>query len=157
MLRRLPAIGALALCGCATLFTLSPDRIEGALSAGQSLPRVYSGTIADGYAVTHDRSGQAGFFCLLDLPLSIAADTVVLPWTLVQQIRHGSYRPRCIPEAQEEKRRLFRLDREAALGLCREQRARGFDDCKSMIAADGTVLISLEPPDPLCPERAPGK
>jgi uncharacterized protein YceK len=92
--------------GCATIFSLSPDRVEGELyeshDSPKSFPRVYSGTLGDGYCVTHDQSGQIGFFCLLDLPLSLAADTVLLPYTAYQQIHHGNYHARCIPKEHEE-------------------------------------------------------
>jgi len=124
--------------GCATVFALSPDRVEGGLyespDSPKSFPRVYSGTIGDGYCLTHDRSGQIGFWCLLDLPLSLAADTVVLPFTAYQQVRHGNYHARCIPEQREQTCKVRKQAVESAIESCRNQHEPRSKTCRSMIA-----------------------
>jgi uncharacterized protein YceK len=130
--------------GCATIFSLSPDRIEGDMyeswDSPKSFPRIYSGTIGDGYCVTHDRSGQIGFFCLLDLPLSLAADTIVLPYTAYQQIRQGNYHARCIPKEHDAACLQRKQQVESMIELCRKQ-PRDSERCRSVIADDGTVLL----------------
>ncbi|MBN50779.1 MAG: hypothetical protein CMN85_14695 [Spongiibacteraceae bacterium] len=59
----------------------------------KSIPRIYSGTILDFYVVGKDlpRGGQIGAFLFWDIPLSLVADTVILPYTLYTQIRYGSH------------------------------------------------------------------
>ena len=140
--------------GCATVFALSPDRVEGGLyespDSPKSFPRVYSGTIGDGYCLTHDRSGQIGFWCLLDLPLSLAADTVVLPFTAYQQVRHGNYHARCIPEQREQTCKVRKQAVESAIESCRNQHEPRSKTCRSMIADDATVLEPLGTCEP-CP------
>jgi len=71
-------------CSCATAYTLSTDRIEADMardkSMPQSLPRIYGGTLIDGWClgqVTRGGAdiGQSVFLCLLDMPLSLVGDT----------------------------------------------------------------------------------
>ena len=38
----------------------------------------------------HETNNIEGF-CLIDVPLSIAADTLMLPLTIYEQIKYGSY------------------------------------------------------------------
>jgi len=136
---------------------LSPDRVEGGLyeshDSPKSFPRIYSGTIGDGYCVTHDPSGQIGFFCLLDLPLSLAADTVVLPYTAYQQVHYGNYHPRCIPKEREESCMRRKQQVEGQIEWCRKQ-GRDSKGCRSMIADDGTVLVPPSTCEP-CPPAEP--
>jgi len=58
------------------------------------LPRIYSGTVFDFscflHPEMHDTQGIGGF-CLIDVPFSIIADTVILPLTIYEQIKYGSY------------------------------------------------------------------
>ena len=58
------------------------------------LPRIYSGTVFDFrcllYPKMHDTQGIGGF-CLVDVPFSILADTVILPLTVYEQVKYGSY------------------------------------------------------------------
>jgi uncharacterized protein YceK len=119
------ALAALALScgGCATVYTLSSDRVEGTMQEDRSLPRsfprVYSGVLGDGWCVAHSPSAQPGFFCLLDVPLSLALDTVVLPYTAYQQIRFGNFHPRLV--ASEHAAALQRTEyaRSHLRGYCR--------------------------------------
>lgn len=58
----------------------------------QSIPRIYSGLAFD-FCVLHappDPSGVLVPFVLLDLPLSGVLDTVVLPYTIYQQVVDGN-------------------------------------------------------------------
>jgi uncharacterized protein YceK len=38
----------------------------------------------------HDTQGLGGF-CLVDVPFSLIADTVILPLSIYDQIKYGSY------------------------------------------------------------------
>ncbi len=38
----------------------------------------------------HETQGIGGF-CLVDVPFSLVADTVILPLTIYEQIKYGSY------------------------------------------------------------------
>ena len=88
------------MMGCATLATLAfPGRIEEEMynkpNQLQSLPRVYSGTIADAYCVS--QFAEPILLCLIDLPLSIAADTLTRAigralWMAETAGGHASYR-----------------------------------------------------------------
>ena len=78
---------ALHVAGCGTtLSRVYPD---------PDLPRVYSGTALDISGLSAD---NLGFFLLIDLPLSITADTVLLPLTVPEHFFSGQnkilpYRP----------------------------------------------------------------
>ena len=117
----------------------------------QSWPRLFSGVTGDGYCLGKDRSGQIWWLCLLDLPFSLATDVVVSPYTAYQQIARGNYHARCVAQQREEIRAQNRRQLEAALELCRKDRARGIYNCPSMIARDGAVLVGLDGGPP-CPE-----
>ncbi len=58
------------------------------------LPQVYSGTLFDLRCVftpsMHDTEGL-GPLCFIDVPFSLIADTVILPLTIFDQIKYGSY------------------------------------------------------------------
>jgi hypothetical protein len=151
----LVCLAGFAHFACATVYTLSPDRVEGNMceirDGPKSWPRIFSGVLADGYCIGHDQSFQAGFFCLVDVPLSFVGDVLVSPYTAYQQIAHGNYRARPVNEISREIRRRNRESIEAALELCRKDQERGIYNCPSMIAPDGTVLVPLEG-GPSCPE-----
>jgi len=148
------AVLAASGSGCATIFTLSADRVEGEMYESphdpRSFPRLFSGVAADGWCLTEPRN-QVFLLCLLDLPLSLAADIVVSPYKGYQQVRQGNYRPRCVPEQREEIRERYRKQMQAALDLCRDDAARGIHNCGSMIAPDGTLLVDVSGGPP-CPE-----
>ena len=111
---------------------------------------MFSGVAADGWCLAEPQN-QVFLLCLLDLPLSLAADIVVSPYQGYQQVRHGNYRPRCVPEHREEIRELYRKQMQAALDLCRKDAERGIYTCGSMIAPDGTLLVDVSGGPP-CPE-----
>jgi len=89
---------ALAAClmipcmGCGTIVTrfASPNWKP----PEPTLPRIYSGTIFDFtcflYPKMHETQGMGGF-CLVDVPFSIIGDTVILPLTIYEQVKYGSY------------------------------------------------------------------
>jgi uncharacterized protein YceK len=58
------------------------------------LPRVYSGVLFDFNCFLRPEAYETEnieAFCFLDLPLSLVADTVILPLTIYEQVKHGSY------------------------------------------------------------------
>ena len=52
---------------------------------------LYSGTQLNYYCLTEDAYEGMGILCFIDLPLSLALDTVVLPYTAYKQYRYGNY------------------------------------------------------------------
>ena len=73
------------LAGCGTIITLgSPDAVDG------SLRRVYSGTRFDISALAYLANSQDGGILIplviVDLPFCLAADTVLLPYTLTASL-----------------------------------------------------------------------
>jgi uncharacterized protein YceK len=146
---------SIADSGCATIYTLSADRVEGHMyeigGDPQSWPRFFSGVAADGYCI--GRLTEPLLLCLVDLPLSLAADLVVSPYKAYQQIAHGNYHPRCIPERQEEIRQRNRRELEATLERCRKGEDSFSDRCALKIAPDGTVTVPLDWVEgPVCPD-----
>ncbi|ALM90413.1 MULTISPECIES: YceK/YidQ family lipoprotein [Alteromonas] len=98
------AILSLACCSCATVKTISPDnnhvQIEhqGKKSYCEEIPRVYSGFSYNVCLLNGEPSrrenigstvGKVPFF-VIDAAFSIVADTIVIPYTAVQQIDKGS-------------------------------------------------------------------
>ena len=84
---------SLSMAGCSTTYTLiggvNPNALD--FCGERTIPRVYSGTAHD-VQIIQNGSEEWGIavFALLDLPMSVVADTVVLPYTLVMQAKHGS-------------------------------------------------------------------
>src|SRR5712691_11608512 len=111
--------------GCATIFTLSSDRAEKqlyeyeALPVTRSLPRMYSGVATDALCVWH--LAPVLPLCIVDLPLSLVAGTLVLPFTTWQQVKFGNFHPRLVPD--EKQLAFFRAwlerDRRSFLDHCR--------------------------------------
>jgi len=93
-----PWFRALVICvmifctGCGTIITrfVSPNWGP----PDPTLPRIYSGTVFDFRCLLrtemHETQGIGGF-CLVDVPFSIIADTVILPLTIYEQLQYGSY------------------------------------------------------------------
>jgi uncharacterized protein YceK len=94
------------LSGCGTLVTQF-DETERYTFPGyrqRTVPQIYSGTAADlvytkdiivgttGVSVTEQPSECcfSPFYLILDFPLSLVADTLLLPYTIPKQIRHGN-------------------------------------------------------------------
>ena len=93
----------LLLSGCGTIITRSQSFRTDALSesdAPGSIPRIYSGTILDVYAVS--QNNQIGAMLLWDIPFSIAADSLLLPITIYEQIRYGSFRKKNEDQTNEQ-------------------------------------------------------
>ena len=113
--------------GCATIIMLSSDRAEKqlydyeaeALPVTRSVPRVYSGVATDALCLWH--LAPVLPLCVVDLPLSLVADTLVLPFTAWQQIKFGNFHSRFIPD--EKQLAVFRAwlerDRRSFLDHCR--------------------------------------
>jgi uncharacterized protein YceK len=82
------------VAGCGTLATLQDDF---GVPSGGRIPRVYSGTVFDVGAFSRGlyagfvEGSEAGIMTLIvfDLPFSIVADTVVLPYTLYLSFTKG--------------------------------------------------------------------
>jgi uncharacterized protein YceK len=91
---------SLALSGCGTVATVLQDDVAAAQGLRrqktycQSIPRVYSGLAYD-FCVLNAPPDPTGFLVpiiLLDLALSGALDTVVLPYTIYRQGADGNIR-----------------------------------------------------------------
>ena len=68
------------------------------------MSRIYSGTVFDFQCLfkpaLRDTQGL-GVLCLVDVPFSLVADTVALPFSIYGQIRYGDY---ASPKTAEEKK-----------------------------------------------------
>ncbi len=104
--RKLVVLPAVVLASCGTLLTQLTDTNPEDCSGMGTLPSVYSGVVFDVKGALHYecRKGKCEFFTpgpsnnvelflLLDVPLSLTLDTIVLPYTLYRQLRHGSICP----------------------------------------------------------------
>ena len=77
--------------GCASIYTQSHDAYLDAkvdCSDSKTIPNVYSGFVFDLYCVPAE---NAGFLCLVDLPLSFVIDSLILPYTIYKQSKSGSW------------------------------------------------------------------
>jgi len=149
----LALIAGCGMMGCATLATLAfPGRIEEEMynkpNQLQSLPRVYSGTIADAYCVS--QFAEPILLCLIDLPLSIAADTLVLPYTMVRQVQSGNLRPRC----GERIRHAVASRRQREYTEARESCVRLLSDSTTRVAEQTACPRLLAGPDSVPPPRS---
>ncbi len=90
--RALAACLLLACMGCSTIITrlTGPDWRP----PDPPLPRIYSGTLFNFQCLfkpaMRDTQGL-GVLCLVDVPFSLVADTVMLPFSIYGQIRYGDY------------------------------------------------------------------
>jgi len=80
------AVPAALLAGCATLETLQQESPRAWNGPERSIPRLYSGTAFDFVLLSFPNES----FALLDLPFSLVADTLVLPWTIYTQLARGN-------------------------------------------------------------------
>lgn len=95
------AAAAAATPACSTIATVFlPHRLT---ADTPNLPRVYSGTAAN---VAYLRgAGVEKELIALDLPFSLAADTLLLPFTIVAQLMWGNLEPHArAAEADSESR-----------------------------------------------------
>jgi len=77
-----------ALSGCSTFATVSAGKNSQNFDCSRgSFPRVYSGVINDWKFLTSDTAG--GGVAIIDMPFSLVADTLVLPYTIYMQVSHG--------------------------------------------------------------------
>ena len=90
---------ASTVAGCGTIITteLGPTACVNYPSMPPPpLPRTYSGTISDFRVIRHmdDFDRHLSFLAsliLIDVPLSLIADTLILPLTIYQQNKYGDY------------------------------------------------------------------
>jgi uncharacterized protein YceK len=76
--------------GCGTIVTtLIAPNMEPHNSEMDDLLWVYSGTKFS-YSCTMSPPNNVNFFCAIDLPLSLVADTLILPVTMPLQIRKNN-------------------------------------------------------------------
>jgi uncharacterized protein YceK len=101
---------ALALSSCGTLLSQAAGR-SGCGNTPATRPNVYSGFVLDvqeGLRYRCPATGECTFFApgptanvelflLLDIPLSLALDTVLLPYTAYQQAKHGNICTKGVP------------------------------------------------------------
>jgi uncharacterized protein YceK len=91
-LQVLAACMVISCAACSTIITrlTGPDWRP----PDHPLPRIYSGTLFDFRCLfrseMYDTQGLGGF-CLIDVPFSLVVDTVILPYTIYDQIKYGSY------------------------------------------------------------------
>ncbi|MHC4077109.1 MAG: YceK/YidQ family lipoprotein [Planctomycetota bacterium] len=95
---------ALLLQGCGTITTRA-DGFDQMLPKDHSLVRVYSGVLWDlnvmdpstAIGQNPDEDPEEPYFNVLyifDVPFSLVADTLMLPFSIYEQTVHGSYRRR---------------------------------------------------------------
>ena len=73
-------------CGCSTIGTLNGTLAREWNGEPMHIPWIYAGVQYDFYGLTVSSEN----FALLDLPFSLVADTLVLPFTIYAQLRWGS-------------------------------------------------------------------
>ncbi len=83
----LPLVLIPTISGCATGISLSTAEKETRCGSDCNVPRIYSGVAVDVCGLTAD---NLALFALVDLPLSLVADTIVLPYTIYAQNKYGN-------------------------------------------------------------------
>ncbi len=105
--------------GCGTLITrfVGPNWSP----PDPKLSRIYSGIQFDFRCFLrpemHETQGIGGF-CLIDVPFSIIADTVILPLTIYEQIKYGSYAAGKPADGEKQSEKTT-AEKEAQAGLDR--------------------------------------
>lgn len=91
----------LAFGGCSTIYTqvAGHDGQADICDPHTGFSSLYSGTQLNVYCLS-DNAENLAFFCLVDLPLSLVADTVILPYTLYTYSTGTRYCPRPDPDAE---------------------------------------------------------
>jgi uncharacterized protein YceK len=101
MPRRPSAVLAVMLAaagGCSSLGTVFlSDRLAPDMPC---IPRIYGGVAADVAMLRSDMAEKE--LVLLDLPFSLVADTLFLPYTIYAQIRYGNLCPQPLAGSQGE-------------------------------------------------------
>ena len=82
------------ISGCATIISQSDGHDDDVIMCHpeQGFSAIYSGTKLDTYCL-YIGADNAAFFCLLDLPLSLVADTLILPYTIYSEVTGTRYCP----------------------------------------------------------------
>lgn len=95
-------LGSIFLTACSTIHSQLTDDYDCFFEDRHScrIPRVYSGFREDVCGL----QSKLGIFFVPDMPFSLLADTVILPWTLKAQEERGDICPRESPtETKPEK------------------------------------------------------
>jgi uncharacterized protein YceK len=112
LIQIVPLVAAVACSmGCSTTLTLASDGYFDPW-CGSHIPRVYAGTIGDALLATnglpdrggwlpHDIPWQWRVAALLDIPLSLAADTAVLPVAVPLELRDSVMCGRAAPSDEK--------------------------------------------------------
>jgi len=119
---------------------------------------LFSGVSGDAYCLAQiggsGSTAQIWPLCLVDLPLSLAADVLVSPYKAYDQIAHGNYHPRCDPGRSEKARELARRKLQAMAERCRSGQAQPPDDCTNVMAPDWKLPDDVGGP---CPPTMTGR
>lgn len=80
------------ISGCATIISQSDGHDNDALMCDpeQGFSTIYSGTKLDAHCL-YINADNAALFCFLDLPLSLVADTIILPYTIYSEVTDTGY------------------------------------------------------------------
>ena len=81
------------ISGCGTALSLAISE-ETICDEFNSLSRVYSGAAIDYRCIYHPdqpETNNVEFLCIIDMPISIVLDTIVLPYTGYTQLKYGDY------------------------------------------------------------------
>lgn len=77
-----------ALAGCSTVATTVGGAQGDFQCPGGRVPRVYAG-VANDTAYLRNCGSNEGAIAIIDFPFSLAADTALLPYSIVTQIKDG--------------------------------------------------------------------
>jgi uncharacterized protein YceK len=130
----------LLLSSCGTLLSQAAGK-SGCGEDPATLPNAYSGVVLDvqqGFRYRCPPVGECTFFSpgpsanvelflILDIPLSLALDTILLPYTVYQQVNHGNICTRGVPGPPPERYRVEPTD---------------------PAQPDGTTTVTVEPRPP---------
>ena len=77
------------MTSCASIYTQIAGHSDSEDICGdQGVSQIYSGTQFDFEGLGYD---NAAFFCLIDLPMSMIIDTVILPYTVLSRVTDFGY------------------------------------------------------------------
>jgi uncharacterized protein YceK len=95
------AVFVASAAGCGTIISRKGEDAFDAIPVNQRQkymcdktpwwPRVYSGVVFDFWAL----GDPVASLLILDIPFSLVADTLILPLTIYEQARYGSYSKEC--------------------------------------------------------------
>lgn len=98
-MKRLPCVFAFVplafysclFAGCSTIVTSSASLGSNFDCDEHRIPRVYAGVANDVRFIRSD--SEDVIIPIVDLPLSAVGDTLLLPWTIIMQSKHGDLCP----------------------------------------------------------------